>query len=363
MAYKYDDFVTAANAAGLLDKFTDDDLNIAKSNPEYGMSALNLQQELQKAQTTEQRLLAQETMNQLRSSYGNLNKQTGTSFLSSGNGGTQAPTQVPVQEAGGQLQDAPAGTAPQTGFTFFNNASGTQPSVQSTPAGTTPQPETGTSGNSFVYDGQTAYQALLDKILGMGPFSYDEQNDPSYGALKKTYLREGDRARADMLAKVSAATGGAPSSYAVTAASQAGDYYDTQFADMVPTLQQNAYQRYLGDFNTMMSQLGALDADRAFDYSAYLQQYERQKEAFDRLVVMMTKYDYQPTAEEMAAAGMSEEQMQAILKKKKNRGGLPADWEDYLAWLQSLIDNRPGGSNAAAGNPAAAGTGNEMSVK
>lgn len=248
MAYTYNDFVTAATGAGLLEKFTDDDLNIAKNNPEYGISALKLQQELQGAKTTEQQLLAQEAINQLRTSYGNLGKQ---------------------------------------------------------PAG------------SFQYDGKTEYQKMLDEVTGMGSFSYDAQKDPSYGALKKTYLREGDRAREDTLAKVSAATGGAPSSYAVTAAQQAGDYYSTQFADMVPTLEQNAYQRYLNDFSTKLSQLGAMNTDREFDFNAYLQNYEMEqaakKDNYNKMMMLMTEYGYQPTAEELIAAGMTEAQMRAIL--------------------------------------------------
>ena len=249
MAYTYDDFVTAATGAGLLEKFTDDDLNIAKNNPEYGLSALKLQQDLQGAKTTEQQLLAQEAINQLRTSYGNLNKSAQTSFQ---------------------------------------------------------------------YDGQTEYQKLLDQVANMGSFSYDAQNDPSYGALKKTYLREGERARADTLAKVSAATGGAPSSYAVTAAQQAGDYYNTQFADLVPTLEQNAYQRYLNDFDAKLNQLGAMNTDREFDFNAYLQSYEQKQEAYNKLVALMTQYRYEPTAEEMTAAGMTQEQADAILGKNRS---------------------------------------------
>lgn len=252
MAYTYDDFVTAATGAGLLEKFSDDDLNIAKSNPEYGISALKLQQDLLGAKTTEQQLLAQEAINQLRSSYGNMNKQAGTSFQ---------------------------------------------------------------------YDGQTEYQKLLDEVTNMGSFSYDPATDPSYGSLKKTYLREGERARADTLARVSAATGGAPSSYAVTAAQQAGDYYTTQFADLVPTLEQNAYQRYLNDFSTKLGQLGAMDTDRQFDFNAYLQNYEQQQANYEKLVALMKQYKYMPTAEEMAAAGMSEEEMKAIMGLNKKRSG------------------------------------------
>lgn len=279
MAYTYDDFVTAATGAGLLEKFTDDDLNIAKSNPEYGLSALKLQQDLKGAKTTEQQLLAQEAINQLRTSYGNLRKQAGTSFQ---------------------------------------------------------------------YDDQTEYQRLLNEVTNMGSFSYDAEKDPTAGALKKTYLREGERARADTLAKVSAATGGAPSSYAVTAAQQAGDYYNTQFTDKLMALEETEYQRYLNDFSTKLSKLNAMNADREFDFNAYLQNYEREqavkKENYNKLIALMTGYGYRPTSDELAAAGMTEAQMRAILglNSTGNSGGrsgggsFDQDTYNTQKYLQSL---------------------------
>lgn len=276
MAYTYDDFVTAATGAGLLDKFSDDDLKIAKSNPEYGLSALKLQQDLNGAKTTEQQLLAQEAINQLRTSYGILGKQAATSFQ---------------------------------------------------------------------YDDQNAYQKLLDEVTNMGSFSYDAQNDPSAAALKKTYLREGERARADTLAKVSAATGGAPSSFAVTAAQQAGDYYNTQFTDKLTGLEENAYQRYLNDFSTKLSQLGAMNADREFDFNAYLQNYEREqavkKENYNKLISLMTGYGYKPTSEELAAAGITEAQMRSILgldvpATTSGYGG-GGSWDQAAADIQDML--------------------------
>lgn len=210
MAYTYDDFVSAATSAGLMESFSDNDLNIAKSNPEYGISMVKLQQDLNNSTTTEQKLLTQEAINQLRTSYGNLAASAAT---------------------------------------------------------------------SFTYDQQNEYQKLLDSVTNQGSFTYDAAEDPSYGALKKSYLREGERAREDTLAKVSAATGGTPSSYAVTAAQQAGDYYSEKLGDAIPTLQQNAYQRYLNDFSTKLNALSAMETDRTFDFNAYLQKYEQAQDA------------------------------------------------------------------------------------
>ena len=65
---------------------------------------------------------------------------------------------------------------------------------------------------------------------------------------------------ADTLGTVAAATGGIPSSYAVTAAQQAGDYYNAQMTDKIPELEQYAYQKYKDDFARQLSQLDAINA-------------------------------------------------------------------------------------------------------
>ena len=77
MAYNYDEFLQAANNAGMLNRFSQTDLNAARTNPEYGYSLLRMYQNRDKATTAEQRLLADETANQLRRSYGVNSGQTG----------------------------------------------------------------------------------------------------------------------------------------------------------------------------------------------------------------------------------------------------------------------------------------------
>lgn len=238
MAYTYEDFTTAAQNAGLLDGFSEDDLNIAKTNPEYGLSMLKLRQDAAGATTTEQQLLAQEAENQLRSAYGSLGAQT---------------------------------------------------------------------QSSFQYGNENEYQKLLNDVTNYQPFSYDAGSDPSYSAYKKAYLREAERATQDTLAKASAASGGVPSSYAVSAAQQAGNYYTGQLNDAIPTLQQNAYQRYLSDYNAKLSAFDAMSTDRNFDYNAYLQEYERKQQKWNNA---LTLYQMgQRTPEILAILGIPEETM------------------------------------------------------
>lgn len=203
MAYTYKDFENAARAAGLYEGFSPEDLATAQRSPEYGLSLLKLQQDSAAAKTAEQRMLADEAINQLRTSYG-------------------------------QLPAAP------------------------------------TSGNG----GKTAYQQALEDATTQGSFRYDPETDPAYVAARKSYLREGQRSMEDTLARASGGTGGVPSTAAVTAAQQANDYYNAQFADMVPTLQQNAYQRYLDEVTMDQQRLNTLREEEDRRVQEALRQYQ-----------------------------------------------------------------------------------------
>lgn len=118
------------------------------------------------------------------------------------------------------------------------------------------------------------YQAMIDEALGAylnrPAFAYDPQTDPQYAAYRKQYAREGQRATADTLGQYAAMTGGVPSSYAVTAAQQAGDYYAAQMADKIPELYQAAYQMYSDEGNRMLSGLNALRNAESDSYGRYL---------------------------------------------------------------------------------------------
>lgn len=124
------------------------------------------------------------------------------------------------------------------------------------------------------YENQYAkqQQALLDAILNREDFSWSKEEDPQWSSYKKSYLREGDRATADALGQAAAASGGRPSTAAVTAATQAGDYYAAQLNDIIPTLYQQAYDRYLNEYNMSLQDLNAVNTQEQLDYAKYLDQ-------------------------------------------------------------------------------------------
>lgn len=235
MPYTYQDFENAANAAGMLGQFSQYDLDLARRYPEAGLSLLSLKQDYGRATTDEQRLLANEAANQIRSSYGN--------YTGGRDGGGYYATQG--AKYGSQIDDVLGQIGSFGSFSY---------------------------ADAPTYENAYAAQqkALLDAVLSHGDFAWSKETDPNWGSYKKSYLREGDRATANALGQAAAATGGRPSSYAVGAATQAGDYYATKLNDMIPTLYQQAYERYLQDYQRKLSDLGAVNNQQQLDYARYL---------------------------------------------------------------------------------------------
>jgi|GEM_PF-6471398 len=123
-------------------------------------------------------------------------------------------------------------------------------------------------------------EALLKEILGTEAFSYDPDADPAFAAAQERYRREGSRAGTDTLGDYAAMTGGMPSSYAVTAASQERDRYAADFeSNVAPALAEAAYNRYLGDQSGRLSGLQSLLSRSAQDYGRYMDALDRYNQA------------------------------------------------------------------------------------
>ena len=113
-------------------------------------------------------------------------------------------------------------------------------------------------------------QALLDAILNQQEFSYDPESDASWQSTKKQYLREADRATQNMLGDMAGLTGGMASTAAISAASQAGDYYRGQMMDMLPQYEQQAYQRYLDGLANDKDKLSIINSMDEADYAKFM---------------------------------------------------------------------------------------------
>ena len=93
-------------------------------------------------------------------------------------------------------------------------------------------------------------------------------NDPLYQQYAKMYQREGDRAMKETLAEAAAGAGGM-NTYAITAAQQANNYYNSQLNDKIPELYQLAYDMYINDKESKVQNLGILQNMDATQYNRY----------------------------------------------------------------------------------------------
>ena len=111
-------------------------------------------------------------------------------------------------------------------------------------------------------------KSMLTQLQNRPQFQYSPTQDPLYGVYAKEYERRGAQAAEDTLADLSTMTGGNPSSWAVSAAQQARNKYNSELQNIIPQLEQAAYARYQGDYTKDFNMLSALTG---LDQNAYSQ--------------------------------------------------------------------------------------------
>lgn len=191
------------------------------------------------------------------------------------------------------------------------------------------------------------YQQRRDDALSRAEdmrWNYDPETDPVWQAYQKQYRREGDRATRNAMGEYAARTGGVPSSYAVTAASQAGDYYASQLSDKLPQLYNDAYNRYLQEFQRQMGisdqyagfdqteynryrdRLGQYNTDRSFDYGRY------RDAVGDARYADETAYNRNYRAQRDAIEDQRYDQQwaQQLREYADAQGWKAAEWQQYL---------------------------------
>lgn len=201
--------------------------------------------------------------------------------------------------------------------------------------------------NRYTYDPSKndAYQrandqatAIYDKIMNRGEFSYDVNKDKLYQQYRNLYAQMGRSAMEDTMGQAAALTGGYGSTYSQNAGQQAYNAYLQKLNEVVPELYNAAYNRYNQEGQDLMSlySMARSNADSAYerDYNQWYNRlqlersgedttynrqqteenrrltqeetdYERKQNAWSRLSSLITTTGYQPSDEELAAAGMS----------------------------------------------------------
>ena len=190
------------------------------------------------------------------------------------------------------------------------------------------------------YDAQA--KSLYDQLQNREPFRYDIDADALYRQYRDQYTALGRKAMEDTMGRAQAMTGGYANSYAQTAGQQAYENYLGKLADAIPELYSQALERYQQEGSDLEEKyqrtlvLGEQDYDRHKDaldsyrkdlsylqsqadqayqrgYQAYLDEYQRKNDAYNRLAELIKK-GYNPTPAELEQAGMTAEQVLALRK-------------------------------------------------
>ena len=169
------------------------------------------------------------------------------------------------------------------------------------------------SGRNYQSQWQPQINTMMDQYLNRDKFSYDVNADALYQQLRDQYALMGQQAMMDTMGQASALTGGYGNSYAQGVGQQAYQGYMQQLNDKIPDLYQQALDQYINEGSKMQGDIAMMMQQDSLDYDRYRDQMADQDNAYDKLVELMSGYRYTPTEVEMAYAGMTEDQKNAIM--------------------------------------------------
>lgn len=124
----------------------------------------------------------------------------------------------------------------------------------------------------------TLYETMTNRPV----FTYDPENDAVYRYYRRQYTTAAAQARDDTLGRTAALTGGYASTYGQSAAQQNYLNYINKLWGVLPTLYQQAYNRYRNEGNDLRAEYSALlAADKAAyqQYQDYVKQYQAAQKA------------------------------------------------------------------------------------
>lgn len=173
------------------------------------------------------------------------------------------------------------------------------------------------------YNAEGEMNRLYSAINSRKSFSYDPSSDPMYRSYARQYDMNGRMAMRNSMGQTAALTGGYGSSYGAAVGQQQYDEYMRRLSDQLPELYKYAYQRYenegkaLRDNYDMAYQRYETDYSRRQDALAEQQRqeqqdYARRQDSYNNLTKLISTAGYQPTDSELAGAGMTRAQADAL---------------------------------------------------
>lgn len=169
-------------------------------------------------------------------------------------------------------------------------------------------------GGSYDDEIRDTYQ----QIMSQPKFNYDLDGDALYQQYKDRYTQNAKLGMKDTMGQAAALTGGYGNSYAQGVGQQRYDETMRGLTDMIPQLEERAYQRWRGQGDALRDRYSMLNSMAATEQAGA-------QEAYSRLYALIGSTGYMPTAEELAAAGMSQEAADALRNEYlRQTGQLPA---------------------------------------
>lgn len=186
--------------------------------------------------------------------------------------------------------------------------------------------------NSVQYNAK--FDDLYNQIVNRGKFSYDLNADELYNQYKDQYMRNGKLAMEDTIGQAAGLTGGYGSTYGQMAGQQAYNSYLQELNNIVPQLEQRAYDRWRDEGNDLLTQWGLVDQRFNEEYGKYqdalsdywtgnsflanrADQYYNQVQNEKADLASQAKYLYDNgvkiTEEQAASLGMTPDQYQTYL--------------------------------------------------
>lgn len=182
---------------------------------------------------------------------------------------------------------------------------------------------------------------IFDRIQNREPFSYDVNGDPLYQSYKDQYIQGGKLAMKDTMGQAAALTGGYGNTYGQQVGQQAYNAYLQNLSAVIPQLYDRAYGKYKDEGDDLKDQYTMLGQMRDDEYGRYRDDvgdweydqkvasereqedynrrtaeeamaYQRQQQAYANLVAMIKASGSTPTDEQLAAAGMTRADANAL---------------------------------------------------
>lgn len=230
---------------------------------------------------------------------------------------------------------------------------------------------TNTQTTTTDYDGEL--DRLYTAITTRSPFRYNAASDPLYASYADRYTQNGRLAMRDSMGQAAALTGGYGSSYSAAVGQQEYDEYLRSLSEVMPQLYDRAYQRYSDEGAALLSayELTADRADTAYakerdavadrraDEAARLAaeklQYQQGQDSYNNLVKLISTAGYRPTDAELAAAGLTRAQAEALLTEYLRENGLlPSQQSIIYTSVQNSSTESDTGSTAKPGGSVSA---------